>query len=243
MRVGPRALQRVVALLAVNFWAPKGYWIQMKTLLTPTADDNYSEEDGRKQLAQRGMMYMVQNPIFGVGLSNFSKSECAYTVSAAGRASVKDLRCAAPHNSFVQAFSELGIPWLVLWSPLSLGGIVSPLVARRRMPRRWRGSLDAEERFLYAAAGLFPVCMMGLASAAFFLSFAFLDVTFLWFAFGAGFHVAVRVKLSRIRSWLVATHRSLSVSEGLCASFVADMMAGSALSRRCCGLSICGAGH
>ncbi len=52
----------VVTALGLMLWAPEGYWEQMETIKTPTQDYNWSARDGRKQVAKRGMGYMLKHP-------------------------------------------------------------------------------------------------------------------------------------------------------------------------------------
>ena len=48
--------------------APPGYWDQMGTILEPTEDYNWSDPIGRRQIMIRGMGYIAQYPVFGLGV-------------------------------------------------------------------------------------------------------------------------------------------------------------------------------
>ncbi len=184
-----------VAFFALSAWAPRGYWDQMRTILKPTEDYNYTEVSGRKQVAERGIEYMKAHPVFGVGIDNFSKAECTlshYAKTGLGRA----VRCSAPHNSYLQAGAELGVGGLALWLTFIVGGIVGPIMLRRRMPRHWRKG-DAEEQFLYQASVFLPVTFVAYAVTTFFLTFAFMDFTYFLIAFLAGLLVATNYKLGQ----------------------------------------------
>jgi len=110
-----------VASLAVVLSAPRGYWDQMATLMAPTEDYNWSAANGRKQVALRGLQYMVSHPFFGLGINNFPRAECLDPESEKVRQHVAGtgLGCTASHNSYVQAGAELGIPGLILWLSVS----------------------------------------------------------------------------------------------------------------------------
>ena len=136
--LGKRVLTIVVVAAGLSFWAPLGYWQQMQSILSPTDDYNYTSKDGRKEVAKRGMGYMMARPIFGLGIGNFEKAECMISEKALNTPAGYGIRCMPPHNSFVQAGAELGVPGLVLWSSIPLFGIVSLLRLGRRLPYRWR---------------------------------------------------------------------------------------------------------
>ena len=104
-----------------------------------------------------------------------------------------------PHNSFVQAGAELGVPGLVLWSSIPLFGIVSLLRLGRRLPYRWRRG-TREERFLRLACPYFAVALVGFTATSFFLNFAWLEPYYVLGAFVAALMgvIARRVKEQRM---------------------------------------------
>jgi O-antigen ligase len=186
-----RASFVVAALVALMVGAPDGYWKQMGTVLQPKDDYNYSTLDGRKALAERGVGYMMKYPLFGLGMDNFSRAECTISpkIETLGRSG--PVRCRAPHNSYVQAGSELGVPGLVVWLSLVFGVIVMPLRLRSHLPRSWRRGSESE-RFLYAAATFLPLSMIGFAVTAFFVSFAWMEPLYILAAFTTGLTLIVR---------------------------------------------------
>jgi len=185
----------VVALLVV---APGDYWETIQTLQDPTADYNWSDTYGRKKVWERGIGYMLERPLTGLGIGNFPRAEATISdvaVNFVDRIGVS-LRWGAAHNSFVQAGAELGIPGLVLFCLLVFGGIVGVTRLRRRLPRAWaRG--DPEQRFVYYATVYLPVAFVAFASTAFFLSFAWRDPIYLIGAYVAGLYTAVNVARRR----------------------------------------------
>jgi O-antigen ligase len=181
----------VLALLALAIGAPAGYWKQMGTLLQPTDDYNYSMVDGRKAVAQRGLGYMIKYPLFGLGISNFPRAECTISPKLRDLDRAGPIRCTAPHNSYIEAGAELGVPGLIAWVSLLVGGIVAMLRMRGRLPPSWRRGSDSQ-RFLYSATTFFPLALIGFAVTAFFVSFAWLDPLYLMSAFIGGWYIAVR---------------------------------------------------
>ena len=179
---------------ALSIAAPPGYWRQMGTLLHITEDYNWHAEFGRKEATLRGLQYMLDHPVFGLGLGNFGRAEG--TISEAARAwqpGMRGVPWRAPHNSYVQAGSELGVPGLVVWASLVLGGIIGMARLRRRVPRDWMHA-GRDERFLYYAPGYLLLAMVGFAVTSAFVSFAWLDTIYILAALMTGLYVAVSAK-------------------------------------------------
>jgi len=176
--------------------APKGYWMQMQSLTSPRQDYNWYSSYGRKKVWERGFGYMWSNPLLGIGIHNFARAEGTISEPALNRTAADKIKWSAPHNSFIEAMAETGLPGLFLWSSLVLGGIFSLFRIRRRLPRQWaRG--DPEERFIYLAAGYLPIAMIGFVVTAFFLSFAWLQVPYILAAYVVGVYVAIEAKTGR----------------------------------------------
>lgn len=184
----------LVTALALALWAPEGYWDQMNTIKDPTQDYNWSSKDGRKEVAMRGIEYMLNRPLFGLGINNFSKAECYLSDKALDHVAGTGLRCTAPHNSYVQAGAELGIPGLLLWCALLFGGIRGMLVLRRQFPVGWAAG-NSEERFLYLAPLYLAVAMVGFAVSSFFVSFAWADPVYYLAALMASMYSVAKRRL------------------------------------------------
>ena len=187
----------IAAVLVLVLAAPEGYWKQMQTIMSPTEDYNWKERDGRKQIAERGIQYMLDYPIAGVGVSNFPRAEGTISVQAKnwiqGEAGV---RWAAPHNSYIEAGAELGIPGLLIWVSMLVGGIIAPIRLRRLLPRSWRKGAP-DERFIYAATMYVPVAMLGFAVSCTFVSFTYMDPVYVLLSFVAGLYVCADSMLTR----------------------------------------------
>lgn len=181
--------------------SPQGYWDQMATLTNLEEDYNVTSYYGRLNVAQRGVDYMLENPLTGVGINNFPMAEG--TISDRARGFVpgpgRGLKWRAAHNSYIQAGSEMGVPGLLLWTALVVGGIVGMRRLKKRLPDRWRVG-DDEERFLYLAALYLPVSFVGFAVTSSFVSFAYLDPVYLLAAMATGLYAAVDRKTSRAQA-------------------------------------------
>jgi O-antigen ligase len=181
------------ALIALAVGAPPGYWKQMGTILSPKEDYNYSDRDGRKAVMERGIGYMAQFPIFGLGIDNFPRAECTISPKIASLRINGPMRCTPPHNSYIQAGAELGVPGLLIWVSLVIGGIFAPLRLRRRLPKSWHRGTQSQ-RFIYGATSFFPLAMIGFAVPSFFVSFAWMDTVYLMAALLTGLYIATRVQ-------------------------------------------------
>jgi O-antigen ligase len=201
------------AVIALAVGAPPGYWKQMATILAPKEDYNYSARDGRKAVVARGIGYMNQYPVFGLGIDNFSRAECTISPKIASLRVNGPMKCSAPHNSYVEAGSELGVPGLLIWTSLVIGGIFAPLQFRRQLPKSWRRGTESE-RFIYNATSFFSVAMIGFAVPSFFVSFAWRDPVYLMAAFLTGLYVTTRVQIEEGRGRYAGAFGSSRPSPG-----------------------------
>jgi len=188
-----RLLVVTAAAIALAVGAPAGYWQQMGTILSPEADYNYTDIDGRKAVMERGLGYMAEYPVFGLGINNFSRAECSISPKLPSLRVNGPMRCTPPHNSYLQAGAELGVPGLLIWVSLVIGGIFAPRRLRRWLPESWRRGSEAE-RFIYGATSFFPLAMVGFAVPAFFVSFAWMDPVYFMAALNTGLYVAAQAE-------------------------------------------------
>jgi O-antigen ligase len=190
--------------LALAVASPRGYWEQMATIFEPSKDYNVTSIDGRTALIKRGIGYMLEYPIFGIGIWNFPKAECTISPKIAERPVGDALQCRAPHNSFIQAGAELGVPGLIAWASLVFGLAVAPLRLRRRFPKAWLKGTCAEQ-FLYASASFFPVAACGFAVTSFFVTFAFSDPIYIMAALYSALYAVSQAHLRSYNGGLAAT--------------------------------------
>jgi len=192
-----RILLLAASVLALWIGAPAGYWKQMSTILQPTEDYNYTTKDGRKAVSERGLLYMRMYPWFGLGINNFGRAECSISPKLQTMNRSGPIRCTPPHNSFIQAGAELGVPGLIAWTSLVIGGIVAMFRMRRRLPLSWRRGSETQ-RFLYGATTFFALALVGFAVTSFFVSFAWMDPLYLMAAFISGWYIIVRGQIGQL---------------------------------------------
>ena len=188
----------VVTAVTLVFAAPPGYWDQMKTMLKPKEDYNWSSVNGRRELTLRGIGYMLNYPVFGLGINNFHRAECLDAISDKVKfhQSGTGIRCTPAHNATLQAAAEMGVTGLALWLMLLVGGIRGMLRLRRQLPAQWLQG-DEEERFLHLSTTYFAVAMVGFAVTSFFVTFAWIDIVYILAAFMAGLQVSVAGRLAQ----------------------------------------------
>lgn len=182
-----------VALLAVILAAaaPRGYWQQMATIVDTEDNYNYEATNGRLQIWKRGVSYMAAMPVTGVGIDNFGRAEGTISEMARNYRPGQQLLFAAPHNTFIQAGAELGVPGLALLAVLIVGGPIGLLRLRRRIPASW-ASGSAEQRYLYHATVFLPASWAGFAVTGMFVSFAYLTPLYILAALTSGVFAATK---------------------------------------------------
>jgi O-antigen ligase len=159
----------LVALVVIGA-ASERYWTQMGTIMSD-ADYNHTEETGRMQIWQRGVGYMLQFPVFGVGPNNFNAAEGTLSPFAERQQLGRGVKWNAAHNSYVQVGAELGIPGLLLF----VGMIASAFVALRSTRRAGAGSEANRARELTQAIA---ASLTGFVVGAIFLSLAYSEILF-----------------------------------------------------------------
>ena len=157
------------ALVAVTLLttASDQYWQQMSTITSDT-DYNHTSETGRLQIWHRGIGYMLDNPILGVGPGNFATAEGTLSPLAERQMWGIGVRWNAPHNSFVQIAAELGVPGLALY----LAVIVSAFRALRRATTPLTPALTAS--------------LLGFVVGSFFLSLSYSEMLYTLVALAVG---------------------------------------------------------
>jgi O-antigen ligase len=205
--VGKKLAFVAVVLLGLIVAAPQGYWDQMNTISAPTQDYNWTSETGRKAVFLRGVGYMLQYPVAGLGIDNFGRAEGMISARAQAVAfdpTLPGIKWSVAHNSFVQAGAELGVPGLIIFCTMVFAPIGQCYLLRRRM-RGWEAG-DAEQRFLYYMALYMPVAFLGFAVGGSFVSFAYLDLIYVLVAFLGGLHVSYQHRLLKEAAGLGEAH-------------------------------------
>jgi len=178
-----RVTATVLVALVLLGTASDRYWKQMGTI-TSDADYNRFDETGRIKIWERGIGYMLQYPVFGVGAGNFNAAEGRLSEYAQNRH--RGVRWNAAHNSYIQVGAELGIPGLLMFVAM----LTTAFVALRRSSRRLamvRGNEAARELAQAIAAAL-----IGFAVGGVFLSLAYSEILFTLLALAVGLHKVTR---------------------------------------------------
>jgi O-antigen ligase len=116
--IPPRA--RLVGVLAAVLALAVGghaYVSRLGTILQPSLDYNWSEETGRLAIWRRGLGYVADRPVLGLGLNQFRTAESRLwplvrTERMAGR---RPPRARGAHNMYLQVAAELGVPALLVF--------------------------------------------------------------------------------------------------------------------------------
>jgi O-antigen ligase len=161
-RLSATALVALILLVT----ASDQYWQQMSTITSDT-DYNQTAETGRLQIWSRGIDYMMQNPVLGLGPGNFQTAEGTLSPQAERQQFGIGVRWNAPHNSFVQVGAELGIPGVALY----LAVIASAFRALRRSE---------------ALTPALTASLLGFVVGSFFLSLAYSEMLYTLVALSAG---------------------------------------------------------
>ena len=139
------------------------------------SDYNFTDRDGRKAVLKRGIGYMMDNPVLGVGIDGFQYAE-GVTKKNEGFG----VKFTNAHNAYVQIGAELGFGGLFCF----LGTIAASWIGCARVRRRLlvasaAGAAGAKREVAVATAAI--CALMGLSGAALFLSTAYAPVTYFMF--------------------------------------------------------------
>jgi len=167
-RVSATALVAVVVVAT----ASEQYWTQMGTIMAD-GDYNRTDESGRLQIWQRGVGYMLQYPLLGVGPNNFPVAEGTLSPFAARQQYGIGVRWMAAHNSLVQVGTELGFPGLIVFVIF----VASAFTALRRAGRR-DGAPPGDDAKRPQLAQALTGSMIGFVVGAFFLSLGYSEMLY-----------------------------------------------------------------
>ena len=182
-------------ILAVVFVAASDrYWQQMQTIFNPRQDYNLTSEEGRLKVWTRGLGYMIDHPLVGVGGDNFAVAEG--TISAFARRAERGagVHWGAAHNAFIQVGAELGVPGLLLF----IGLLATAFRSLRRVTRRAAraGPAGAD---LSRLAQTLMAALIGFGVGAFFLSLAYMDMLYTLIALSIALAKVARVATAPAR--------------------------------------------
>ena len=158
-----------VAVIGVLVTAIAGdaYWTRINTVLHPTQDYNLTSDQGRVQIWRRGVGYMMDRPILGVGAGNFPRAEGTISPLVRRTPRGRSVKWGPPHNSYVQVGAELGVVGLVIFAAF----LINVFRALRRLPALG-GSTARLAQSLTAS-------LIGFVVGAFFLTLAYHDMLYM----------------------------------------------------------------
>lgn len=166
-----RSRQKLVAILvtglaAILFWlvSPAELKSRLSTMASIGEDYNTTARGGRVQIWQRGLSYIISNPVFGVGPANFEAAEGEYN-----RENQLTGKWSAPHNAIIEAFAELGIPGGLLF-------LLLMVTAFRVAIKLWPAKSSVWRPEITAALTALSVCGIFLGLAYFWGLFALLGI-------------------------------------------------------------------
>ena len=182
----------IVILAVAGTSASDRYWAQTQTIVHPHEDYNATSEAGRLKIWARGVGYMVENPVFGVGLFNFQVAEGTISPLAKRQQRGIGVLWGAAHNTFVQVGAELGIPGLLLF----IGVVATAFRSLRRVaaqPARASPPVDQVARL----AQSLMAAIIGFVVGAFFLSLGFADMFYTLVALAVALAKSARREAAR----------------------------------------------
>jgi O-antigen ligase len=174
-RALPTRARALGAVAAVVLLAAGGsrYWERMRTMIQPSTDYNWSGRDytGRGELWRRGVGYLRERPLLGVGANAFVTAERDLSPAARRRQMAgRPVRTLIAHSTIVQIGAELGVPGLIVFGVL----IVQAAISLRRAMRRSRSDVrvGAMSQALMGSLIGYVICGLFLSAAYFtFLHF------------------------------------------------------------------------
>jgi O-antigen ligase len=156
------AVLYVLIPVAISFGS-EAFTRQVNTFSSLETDYNVTSYTGRLALWKRGLQYIAERPVFGVGVKNFPVREALEK----RRTEQFKRNSYTAHNAYIQAFAELGIPGGIIFLSL-LGRSVIIGVRLRRKP--WNLPEYLAGVLAFATAAVF------LSHAFYFHLFALLGI-------------------------------------------------------------------
>lgn len=197
--VGKRIAVAGTIIVALLTLAPSSYWESMSTLTNPTEDYNWSGNSpaGRMEVWKRGFGYMAGHPILGVGANAFWVAEGKLSeIGRERRARNIGMKWSAPHNSFIQAGAELGVPGLITYIALLWLAFSRSLGLSRKKSRAPPQLVSEDERALGEALG---IAIVGYTATAFFLTQAYSAYLYVLLSMIVGLTLSIQARTDAYR--------------------------------------------
>lgn len=159
----------VAAIALLSLFGSAKYWDMMRSILHPSQDYNTTSPVGRKAVWKRGIGYMFERPLFGVGAGAFSTAEGRLSdTSKEFQEQGGGFKWSTAHNSFVLVAAEEGVPGILLFVSMiwlliyGLSNVIPP-------PRGSSFITPPDAAFAQAMM----VSLVGFCVAGFFVSAAY----------------------------------------------------------------------
>jgi len=139
----------------------ENYFQRIQSLLHPSTDYNWSgkSEVGRLELWKRGIGYVLDHPLFGIGAGAYQVAEGTLAPEARVQQYGIHFKWSSAHNALLQVGAEIGIPGLILFVALLVA-------AFRTLSRIGRGAPGETAFLAQALIG----CLIGFLVANMFLT-------------------------------------------------------------------------
>lgn len=194
-----------VAGVALLFFFSTGaqYWTTVSTLLEPQKDYNWigNTEGGRMAIWERGINYMKERPLTGVGLNAFPIAEGTISPLADRQMFGRGVKWSAAHSSYIQVGAELGVLALLVF----VATLLAALLTAGRLARDARARAEPGIAALARAQG---AGLVGFMVAGAFLSQAYAPFLFVSLGTIVGLDVAAR------QSWRAAAAARVAAPQG-----------------------------
>ena len=158
----------------------EAYWTNMRTLLNPKEDYNWSgnSSTGRMEVWKRGIGYMVANPVVGVGVGNFPQAEGRSEIARQHMAAGRGWKWSVAHNAFIETGAELGVIGLGIFIAIFVASFRYLLRDRPRAPSQPRAASQeiAVKQTLVGALIGFIVCSFFVSSQYFSVMYLLLGL-------------------------------------------------------------------
>jgi len=204
VRQSTRVTTFVLGCVLMLAFGGSSYRERIGTLADPTEDYNWSgqAEGGRMEIWKRGLGYMAEHPLLGVGLNAFFVAEGTSEEAMRRRQEHAGFKWSAAHNSYIQIGAELGVLALVFFLRMLW-------LALRESHRLARHATREDDRML---AQCFVALLLSYIVGGAFLSQAY--STFLYFSLGIliGFSRIVRQSVDPARMTATPAHAASAIS-------------------------------
>ena len=170
-------------------FASSNYWTLMGTILHPTSDYNYTDNEGRVEVWKRGVGYMLHHPITGVGVAAYPMAEGGSDLAQQLSAQGKGFKWSVAHNSFLETGAELGIPALLVF--IAMIGVTGLALTRLSPRGKYAPWISRRET---ALAQMLIGSLIGFAVAGLFVSAEYFAYLYFLLALSVGLVKVVRLR-------------------------------------------------